>query len=106
MLVLAQFALAGLLIAAATVFVLLWLSLIALSYGGQGGLMPWTSAAVIAYGLAFVAISAIAGVPGILWANHLARSVPLKWQRIAKLPGWIGTATLVLGFVVAIAVTI
>jgi hypothetical protein len=101
-LIVAQIALAGLLIAAASSLVLLWLSLLALSYGGKSGLMPWTGAGVILFGLIFVAIAAIVGVPGILWANNLARDVPPKWQRIAKAPGWIGTATLVIGFVAAI----
>jgi hypothetical protein len=64
--------------------------------------MPWTAAGVILYGLVFVAIAAIVGVPGILWANNLARGVPPKWQRVAKAPGWIGTAILVLGFAAAI----
>ena len=106
MLIGAQIAFASLLIAAASSLVLLWLSLLALSYDAQSGLMPWTGAGVILYGLVFVAIAAIVGVPGILWANHLARGVPPKWQRIAKAPGWIGTATLVLGFAVAIVVLV
>lgn len=106
MLILAKIVFASLLIATASAVVLLWLSLLALSYGGQSGLMPWTAAGVILYGLVFVAIAAVVGVPGVLWANHLSRGVPAKWRRIARAPGWIGTATLVLGFVTAIAVLV
>ena len=99
MLIAVQITFACLLIAAASGLVLLWLSLLSLSYGGQSGVMPWTGAGVILFGLIFVAIAAIVGIPGILWANSLARRVPPKWQRIAKAPGWIGIAILVLGFV-------
>jgi hypothetical protein len=106
MIVVAQIAFACLLIAAACSLVLVWLLLLALSHGGQSGLMPWVAAGVILYGLVFVAIAAIVGVPGILWVNNLARDVPPKWQRVAKAPSWIGTATLVLGFATAIVVLV
>lgn len=102
MFIVAQIAFASLLITAASSLVMLWLSLLVLSYSGHSGVMPWTGAGVILYGLIIVAIAAIFGVPGILWANNLARVFPLKWQRVAKVPGWIGAATLVLGFVAAI----
>jgi hypothetical protein len=105
-LIVAQIAFASLLIAASSSLVLLWLSLLALSYGGESGLMPWTGAGVILFGLIFVAIAAIVGVPGILWANNLARGVPPMWQRIAKAPGWIGSATLVIGFVMGFVAAI
>jgi hypothetical protein len=101
-----QIAFASLLIAAASSQVLLWLSLLALTYDSQSGIMPWTGAGVILFGLLFVAIGAIVGVPGIFWANSLARRVPPKWQRIAQAPGWIGTATLVLGFAASIIVLV
>lgn len=101
-----QIAFASLLIAAASSLVLLWLSLLALTYDSQSGIMPWTGAGVLLFGLPFVAIGAIVGVPGIFWANRLARLVPHKWQRIARAPGWIGTATLVSGFTAAIIVLV
>jgi len=106
MLIVVKIAFASLLITAASSLVLLCFSLLALSYGGQNGLMPWTGAGVILFGLVFVAIAAIVGLPGILWANNLARGVSPKWQRIAKAPGWIGTATLLIGFAVASIVLI
>lgn len=81
-----QIAFASLLIAAASSLVLLWLSLLALTYDSQSGIMPWTGAGAILFGLLFVAIGAIVGVPGIFWANSLARRVPPKWQRIAQAP--------------------
>jgi hypothetical protein len=106
MLVPAQFVLAGLLIAASSAMVLLWFASLSLSYGGHSGLMPWTAAAVILYGLFFVGLAAIPGVPGILWANHLAACAPLKWQKIAKIPGWIGTLILTLGLASSAAVLV
>lgn len=102
MLIAVQITFASFLIAAASGLLVLWLSLLSVSYGGQSGLMPWTGAGVILFGLIFVTIAAIVGIPGILWANSLARRVPPKWQRISKAPGWIGIAILVLGFVGAI----
>lgn len=101
-----QIAFASLLIAAAFSLVLLWLSLLALTYDSQSGIMPWTGAGVILFGPLFVVIGAIVGVPGIFWANSLARRVPPKWRRIAQAPGWIGTATLVVGFAVAIIILV
>jgi hypothetical protein len=101
-----QIAFASLLIAAASSLVVFWLLLLMLSYDSQSGLMPWTAAGVILYGLVYVAIAAIVGVPGILWANNVARGVPPKWQRVVKAPRWIGTATLVLGFAAAIVVLV
>jgi hypothetical protein len=101
-----QIAFASLLIAAASSLVLLWLWLLTLSYDSQSGLMPWTAAGVIVFGVVVVVIAAIVGVPGIFWANNLARAVQPKWQPIAKAPGWIGTATLVLGFAASIIVLV
>jgi hypothetical protein len=101
-----QFAIASLLIAAGSSVVLLWLSSLTLAYSSQTSLMPWTDAGVILFGLLFVAIGAFIGIPGIVWANNLARNVSPKWQRLAKAPGWIGKATLVLGFATAIGVLV
>jgi len=83
MLLLVQFVFASLLIAAASAMVLMWLLLLTVSYGGQSGLMPWTAAGVVLYGLVFIAFAAMIGVPGIAWAKHLANGVSPKWQRIA-----------------------
>ena len=106
MFIVTQFVFASLLIAAASAMVLLYLLLLALSYSGHSGLMPWVEAGVVLYGLAFIAFTAVIGVPGILWANHLARAVAPKWRRISKVPGWIGSAVLVLGFSAAIALLV
>lgn len=97
-----QIVFASLLIAAGSGVVLVWLFGLALSYDSQSGVMPWTSAGLILFGLMFVAIGAIVGVPGIVWANNLAHDVQPKWQRLAKAPGQIGTLTLVIGFAIAI----
>lgn len=97
-----QIVFASLLIAAGSSVVLLWLFGLALTYASQSGVMPWTSAALILFGLMFVAIGALVGVPGIVWANNLAHNVQPKWQCLAKAPGLIGTLTLVMGFAIAI----
>lgn len=99
-----QFFLSGVLIAAASAMVLLWLFLLAISYGGQSGLMPWVAAGVILYGTAFVAVAAVVGMPGIIWARHLARIAPPRWQALAKASSWIGTSLLLLGLGVSVAV--
>ena len=102
----AQFVFASLLIATASAMVLLYLVLVAMAYFGQSGLMPWVEAGMVLYGLGFVAVIAMIGVPGIFWANHLARVVAPKWQRISKIPGWIGTGVFVLGFSAATALLV
>ena len=106
MLVVAQFVCATLLIGAASAIVLLWLLLLGQSYVGQSGLMPWIAAGIVLYGLFFVGAAAIVGVPGILWARYLVASVPPKWRRLARAPGWIGMATLLCGVVVAVLVLV
>jgi hypothetical protein len=104
MLFIVQFVFASALVTVASIMVLFWLLLLAMSFGGQSGLMPWVAAGVILYGTAFVAIAAVIGVPGIVWSRHLASVAHPKWQRLAKAPGWIGTATLLLGLSVSVAV--
>jgi magnesium-transporting ATPase (P-type) len=99
----AQFFLSGVLIAAGSAVMLLWLFLVAISYGGQSGLMPWVAAGVIPYGVAFVAVATVVCTPGILWAWHLARSVRPRWHTLAKAPSWIGTSLLLLGLGVLVA---
>lgn len=84
-------AVASTLVTASSDLVILWLSLPALSYGGQSGLMPWIGAGLILFGLVVVAIAAVAGVPGILWANHPARDVAPKWQRPDSVRAYPGT---------------
>jgi hypothetical protein len=105
MLLIAQGVCAGLLIAVASIVVLLWLVLLAMSYGASG-LMPWVAAGVVLYGLAFIAAAAVAGVPGILWARHLAGAVPASWGRVAKIAERIGTSVLLCGLGVALAVLV
>ena len=98
MLFVAQIAVAALLVAGASVVVLVYLLLLTQSYGGQGGVMPWVAAGVVMYGLFFVGIAALAGVPGILWSRRLAARAPEKWRRLARVPGQVGTAALIAGF--------
>jgi len=104
MLFIVQLVFASALVTVASVIVLLWLFLLAISFGGQSGLMPWVAAGVILYGVAFVAIAAVIGVPGIVWSRHLASISQPKWRKYAKALGWIGTAALLLGLTVSVAV--
>jgi hypothetical protein len=104
MLLRAQLIVASLLVSAASALVLLWLLLLTQAYDGQSGLMPWVAAGVVLYGLAFNVTAAAVGVPGILWANQLEPRVSPAWGRVAKAVARGGTATLALGFVVAVSV--
>jgi hypothetical protein len=104
MLLIVQFVLASLLIVSASAIVLTWLLLVALSYSGQ--IMPWVAAGVVIYGHIFIGLAALVGVPGIFWVRNLAVRVDLKWRRIARTLGLVGTIFLVLGFFVAIAVLV
>jgi len=106
MLLALQFTLASLLVVGGVGIVGLWLLLLAMSYDGQSGLMPWVGAGVILYGLVFVALGSFIGVPGILWANHLVKQTPARWKRAARVPGLIGSAVLVIGLVTGIAVLV
>lgn len=105
MLLIAQAIGAGLLIAVSSAVVLLWLLLLAMSYRASG-LMPWVAAGVVLYGLAFIAVAAVAGVPGILWAKHIASAVPPSWRRVTKVAERTGTSVLLCGLGVALAVLV
>src|SRR5690349_24451518 len=105
MLLIAQVFGAGVLISVGSAVVLLWLLLLSMSYGASG-LMPWVAAGVVLNGLAFVAAAAVAGVPGILWARYLASTAPPSWRRVTKIAERIGTAVLLCGLGIALAVLI
>lgn len=102
MLFVAQFALAAVLIAVAVAVVLVYLLLLTQSYAGQGGLMPWVAAGVVMYGLFFVGVAAIPGVPAVLWSRHLAAKAPERWRRLARVPGQVGSSVLLAGFGAAV----
>ena len=106
MIFVAQFVCATLLTAVGCVVVLLWLLLLVQSYGGQSGLMPWAAGGIILYGLIFVGIAALVGLPGILWARSLAVNVRPKWRRLAQTPSWIGMTVLVCGLGAAVLVLV
>jgi hypothetical protein len=102
----AQLICATLLTATGCTVVLLWLLLLAQSYSGQSGLMPWVAAGIVLYGLIFVGIAALVGLPGILWARSLAVSVEPKGRRFAQALSWIGTTFLVFGLGTAVLVLV
>jgi hypothetical protein len=106
MLFLAKFVTATLLVAASCAVVLLWLLLLVQAYSAQSGLMPWVAAGIVLYGLIFVGIAAVVGLPGILWARSLAVNVPPKWRRLAQAPSWVGTTILVCGLGTAVLVLV
>ena len=101
MVLLARFAVAGTLILASWAIVVAWLCLVLRYDGPTDGSTPW-AADVVIYGLAFVAVAALVGVPGILWSNHLAKQVSLDWRLVARMPGWLGAAILAVGLSVAL----
>jgi len=102
MLILAQIVGSSLLVALSSAVVLFWLLLLAASF--SGGLMPWVEAGVVLYGPALVSLAVLPGIPGIAWAHRLARQSPSRWQRIAKVPVWLGVPILAVGLASALAV--
>lgn len=101
-----QLAIACLLVAAASVIVVLWLLLLALSYSALSGLMPWVAAGVVLYGWLLVAIAAAIGVPGVLWSGYLAQRISPGLSKVAHLTRRVGAATLGLGFITSAAVLV
>lgn len=102
MLLLVQLALSIALVTAALAIVVLWLLLLAFSYGGQSGLMPWVGAGIVLYGLWVVALAIAVGASGIFWLYSLASYVSPKWRKTVTVFQWVATATLGIGFVVAV----
>ena len=100
-----QLTLACLLVAAATAVVLLWALLLALSLT-QSGLMPWVAAGVVLYGWLLVVLASFAGVPGVIWASHLASRLPSTLSRVATFASRVGIGALTIGIVSALAVLV
>ena len=101
-----QLAMACSLVASASGLVLLWALLLAMSYSAQSGLMPWVAAGIVLYGWVLVVLAAIVGVPGILWASHVADRVSPALGRVAVTARRIGTGALTIGLAAAVAVPI
>jgi hypothetical protein len=105
MLLIAQIVGASVLISLGSAVVLLWLLLLAMSYGASG-LMPWVAAGVVLYGVAFIAMAAVVGVPGILWAKYLSDHVQPPWRGVTKFAERTGTCVLLCGLGVALVVLV
>ena len=100
--IIAQSIIAILLVAAAVAFILLWLISVVLSFTPNSGLMPWVNSGVSAFGLLFVFLAAIPGVPGIIWVTRLVDHVIQPWNRILKITVWIGKVAFKVGAIAAI----
>jgi hypothetical protein len=100
--IVAQSITAILLVAAAVAFILLWLISVVLSFTPNSGLMPWVTSGVSAFGLLFIFLAAIPGIPGIIWVTRLVDHVTPPWNRILKITVWIGKAAFKVGAIAAI----
>jgi len=99
-----QLFLATILVVFSAVVVGTWLLLVLAAL--QHALDPWVNAGILLFGLGFVGFAAVPGVPGVLWSRSLARRFSGKWAWSAKLPALVGTVTLVLGLLIALAVLV
>jgi hypothetical protein len=91
---------------AAVAFILIWLLSVVLSFIPNSGLMPWVASGVSAFGLFFIFLAAIPGIPGIIWANLLVDRVRHPWDRILK--GTVGTGKIAfkVGSIIAIVLLV
>jgi len=102
-----QLVVAILLVSTGSTVVVLWIVLAAMSFDAtKYGLLPWTAAGVLLFGLAFIAIASIASIPGIIWAKHLAESIPARWRSVATIPARTGSIIMVIGLLLAVAVLV
>jgi len=90
----------------AVAFILIWLLSVAFSFLPNNGLMPWVASGVSAYGLFFIFLAAIPGIPGIIWASLLIDQVTRPWNRILKGTIWIGKNAFKVGSIFAIVLVI
>jgi hypothetical protein len=102
----AQSIIAILLVATGVSLILLWLISVALSFTPNSGLMPWVSSGVSAFGLLFIFLAAIPGIPGIIWVTRLVDHVIPPWNRILKITVWIGKVTFKVGAIAAILILV
>jgi hypothetical protein len=66
--------------------------------------MPWVAAGVILYGWLLVVVATAIGLPGVVWASHLASRISPRLGKVARIAKRIGVATLSLGFAASVAV--
>ena len=91
---------ASVLVSAGALVVIAWLFLLILAF--RRVLDPWSSASVILFGLGYVALGAVPGVLGVIWARYLVWCAPMPWARWAKIPALFGTIVFSLGTVCAV----
>jgi hypothetical protein len=82
MFIIVQSIIAILLVSVAVVFIMLWLFSAVLSFTPNSGLLPWVASGVPAFGLLYIFIAAVPGIPGIIWVSRLADHVTPPWDRI------------------------
>jgi hypothetical protein len=100
----AQSIFAILLVIAAVTAILIWLMLLAISFTSNSGLMPWVSSGVSVFGLFFIFLAAVPGIPGIIWVSRLIDHVTPPLDRILKITVWVGKVAFKIGAIVAILI--
>ncbi|PRC90753.1 hypothetical protein [Solimicrobium silvestre] len=100
--IIVQSIIAILLVSVAVGFIMLWLFSVVLSFTPNSVLLPWVAAGVSAFGLLYIFIAAVPGIPGIIWVSRLADHVTPPWDRIFKFVVKIGKISFKVGAIAAI----
>jgi hypothetical protein len=100
--VIVQSTFAVLLVTVAVAFILLWLMSVVLSFTSNSGLMPWTASGVSTFGLFFIFLATIPGIPGLIWVNRLVDHATSPVDRILKITAWVGRVAFYVGTIAAI----
>jgi hypothetical protein len=82
--------------------ILLWLSLLALSFLHPEEFLPWVSAGIIVLGVPLGMLSALIALPMMLLARNRAAANPTVWTRFHRLPFFFGAATFVVAVIAGI----
>ena len=97
-----QFVAANLLMLVSVVIVLAYLFTLALSLIPNGGMMPWTAAGIILYGVMFVVLASFPAFFGIVWAYFISTYVGSVGKQFLKLAVRINVVTLGIGAATAV----
>jgi hypothetical protein len=69
-------------------------------------LVPWTASGVSAFGLFFIFLTAIPGIPGLVWVTLLADHATPPLDRILKIAAWVGRVAFYVGAIAAILILV
>jgi hypothetical protein len=101
---LTQFIVATGLVVLSVAVVALWALLAAFALNHV--LEPWSNAGILLFGLGFIALAAVPGIPGVLWTRQLANRLGSRWAKLARISGAIGTIALSIGGVAALGLLV